>query len=229
MPETVADVVRRTPATQYADTSVMLRDKAQAWQITDAASYAIAVELGLGVKELLDAAEAHHRPVIDAAHKTHKAACDALKRITDPLTDAKRFLASKVTVWDLAERERVQREERLAIEQAAREQEQAALDAIDTGADEAEVDAIVSAPVVAPVTMPVRAAGVSKPRDNWTAQITDLMELVKAVAAGKVPITALQANTVFLGQQARSLKSLLNYPGVRVVNNPTTAFLGRRQ
>lgn len=43
------------------------------------------------------------------------------------------------------------------------------------------------------------------------------MALVQAVASGIVPIQSIEANTVFLGQQARALKSAIQYPGVRAV------------
>jgi hypothetical protein len=43
------------------------------------------------------------------------------------------------------------------------------------------------------------------------------MALVKAVAAGTVPIQALEANTVFLNGQARMLKAALAYPGVKAI------------
>ena len=53
-------------------------------------------------------------------------------------------------------------------------------------------------------------------REVWSCNVTDLKALVEAVAKGRVPLMALQANTVFLGQQARSMKGELRYPGVVV-------------
>jgi hypothetical protein len=43
------------------------------------------------------------------------------------------------------------------------------------------------------------------------------MELVKAVAAGTVPLNAIQANSTFLNNQARAMKETLAYPGVKAV------------
>jgi hypothetical protein len=57
--------------------------------------------------------------------------------------------------------------------------------------------------------------GKMKP-ENASHEITDKMALAKAVVAGTVPLMALEVNTTFMGQQARSLKGELNYPGVRV-------------
>jgi hypothetical protein len=48
--------------------------------------------------------------------------------------------------------------------------------------------------------------------------VENLMSLVQAVAAGKAPVEALQANTTFLGQQARAFKKAGElYPGVTVI------------
>jgi DNA-binding protein len=99
-----------------------------------------------------------------------------------------------------------------------------------------------------------KVAGVSKPKDNFGYAIKtpgDMLLLIKAVADGVAPPQALTMNAndptaikalaslvvkgkvsagafthnpVFLGQQARSLKTALNYPGVTVTNNQTTTF-----
>ena len=47
--------------------------------------------------------------------------------------------------------------------------------------------------------------------------MTDLAALVAAVAAGEVPLAALEPHLPFLNQQARALKDELRYPGVQVV------------
>lgn len=60
-------------------------------------------------------------------------------------------------------------------------------------------------------------------RETWSAEVTDLMALVRAVAAGTVPLRAIQADMTFLRQQAVSMKSDLNYPGVKAVSTPTVA------
>lgn len=69
-------------------------------------------------------------------------------------------------------------------------------------------------PVVVPKATP-KLAGGPVYQTRWKHQVVNLMDLVKAVASGRAPINALQANDVFLGQQARSLKESMNIPGVR--------------
>jgi hypothetical protein len=75
-----------------------------------------------------------------------------------------------------------------------------------------------AAAVVAPVVQrdSPRVPGVV-PRETWSAVVTDLPALVKAIAEEKVPITAVLANMPFLNNQARALKRELRYPGVTAV------------
>lgn len=83
----------------------------------------------------------------------------------------------------------------------------------------AEEVAIVSEPIETPVVILEKAvpkvAGGPSYRTIWDAQVTDLMALVKAVAAGQVSINALTANQTFLRQQAMSLKDTMRIPGVK--------------
>lgn len=71
------------------------------------------------------------------------------------------------------------------------------------------------------VQAPVVYAGIPKSqgiqtRTYWRAEVTDLMALVKAVAAGEQPITYLEANQSTLNAAAKASKKSANIPGVRV-------------
>jgi hypothetical protein len=173
--------------------------------------------------------------IIKPAHAAHKSACDLRNEVKAPLDEADRLYRTKTLEYTRKmedERRRQEQEERELQEAMAREDrerraaelaDQAAVaeKAGDTlGAESlfAEAQNVEAAPViVAPVAMAPLApkvAGVST-RENWQAEVTDLMALVKAVAAGTVPILAIQADTAFLSKQAKAMKSLLSYPGVR--------------
>jgi hypothetical protein len=76
------------------------------------------------------------------------------------------------------------------------------------------IDLISAAPAAAPQI--TKVSGISM-TERWSSQVDDLMELVKAVAAGTVPLEALEANTKFLDNQARALKANMKYAGVRAV------------
>jgi len=56
-------------------------------------------------------------------------------------------------------------------------------------------------------------------RDNWSAEVFDLMALVTYVYANPVDRNLLMANTTALNQIAKALKGALNLPGVKAVNN----------
>ena len=57
---------------------------------------------------------------------------------------------------------------------------------------------------------------------GWKAEVTDLMALVDAVAANKVPLFYLQANEKALNDAARAAKAALNIPGVKPVEDRRT-------
>jgi hypothetical protein len=114
------------------------------------------------------------------------------------------------------EQERIRRAEQARLEEEARKAaEEAALAqavALEQNGHKAAAEAVIAAPVVAPAvyvpkTTPTGFGNAT--RRTWGAEVTDLMALVKAVAAGTVPIQALEANTVFLNGQARMLKAAL--------------------
>jgi hypothetical protein len=76
--------------------------------------------------------------------------------------------------------------------------------------------ALIPTPTIAVETPKV--AGIST-RTTYRAEVTDVDALIAAVAAGKVPKQALIPNEKFLNEQARSYKSALNWPGVKVVED----------
>jgi len=66
-------------------------------------------------------------------------------------------------------------------------------------------------------------------RDRWVYECDDLLLLVKAVAAGKAPLAAVEVAHTWMSQKARDLKEEQElYPGVRIVNRPVIAVSGGR-
>ena len=53
-------------------------------------------------------------------------------------------------------------------------------------------------------------------RTTWHAEVVNLLELVRAVAAGKAPLALLLPNLPAINAQARSLKGEARIAGVRV-------------
>lgn len=81
----------------------------------------------------------------------------------------------------------------------------------------AQATALERAPLTPQITAPMAETttieGVALV-EYWSAEVTDLMQLVQAVAAGRAPLAALQADMRFLDAQAETLHDLLSYPGV---------------
>lgn len=132
-----------------------------------------------------------------------------------------------------AERERLAAIEREKVEAARKAQEEAqaaaaagdkeaaqrAMAEMQAAQQQAEVAAITAQVItVTPsVEAPAKVSGISG-RVTYSAEVTDLMALVKAVAIGAAPIECLQADTKFLGAQARAFKKAgAIYPGVNAV------------
>jgi len=196
------------------------------------------------VKGLRGELETMCRPVINAHHQAHKLAMDEFKRGDVPLASAENNLKIALLTWD-SEQEKKRRIEQARLqkeaEDRAREESrkaeeerrlQEAVAAVEAGNKE-EAEQILAAPMVVPevyvppvvlATTTPKVEGISK-RQVWKCDVTDKMVLIKAIAAGHVPLAAIEPNTVFLGQQARSLKSEMKYPGVRVW--PEDSLAGR--
>jgi len=69
-------------------------------------------------------------------------------------------------------------------------------------------------PTVAPTF--TKTKGFSS-RENWSAEVTDIKALCRAVADGKTAENLVGANMPALNQMARAMKQAFNVPGVRAV------------
>ncbi len=155
--------------------------------------------------------------------RAHKKAVEFRDKHLLPIQKARATLASKLAGWFTYEQNRV-REEQVKVEQRAREEEAARIKA--EGGGKRDVAAILSGKTAIPtpvIAQPEQIKGVSM-RQDWDAEVVDLLGLVKAVASGRVPVEAILPNTKFLRSQAKAMKGNLKYPGVRAVARETTAF-----
>lgn len=160
-------------------------------------------------------------PFVKSAHAAWKRAVEERNKYDQPLDQAEGIVKPAMARWWTAEQDRIAAEQRRLEEEARkREEERRLADAVqaERAGDLVGAESILEQPInVAPIVLPQaqRVNGISY-REEWKHEVTNLMELAKAVAAGKVPLAAIQANAVFLGQQTRSLKGEMRYPGVRV-------------
>ena len=190
--------------------------------IIDSDTYTMAGGLWDTIKAMRAKIAETFDPIIDKAHKAHKEAVSQKKKLDEPLEYEQRQLKGRMIGYD---QEQIAIARKKQLEQEAIERKRAEEEALETaslmekaGLKE-EAAAVLDAPIeMAPVVVKKETPKVEgfSYRSNWKAQCTDLKALVQAVAEGKVPFQALEANTVFLGQQARSLKEAMSYPGVKV-------------
>lgn len=215
---------------------------ARAFQCTTAALY----EDGANRLKLIKAAQKKladkKRGVIDPINAALKAARDLFRSPEDELTEAEGLYKRSMTGY-ADEQERIRQEEQrrldaaadrerqrqLEIAQRAEAQAAAARAAGDTAKAEkleqkAEARHETAAAVVAPIAQreAPRVAGIAT-RENWSAVVTDFKALVQAVAAGTVPLMALEPNTKFLNNQAKAMKRELSYPGVSAARETVMA------
>lgn len=132
-----------------------------------------------------------------------------------------------------AERERLAALERAQVEAARKAQAEAeaaasagdeqaaaaAMAAAHAAQEQAAATALTAQVVtVAPlIGSPVKVSGISG-RVTYSAEVTDLLQLVKAVAEGKAPLECIQADVKFLGAQARAFKKPGQlFPGVKII------------
>jgi hypothetical protein len=194
---------------------------AKAFKITSAPQFSEAGERLKSIMGLKKKIAEIFDPHIKRAHEAHKSLVAEKKTHEDPLVEAEGYIKRAMLGYQ-QEQERIRREaEAKAQEEARKERERLearAAKAVAAGKTEkAEALQQSAAAVVTPIIAPTvqKISGIST-RTTYKATVTDKLELVKACAAGKVPLTALDVNMPFLNNQARQMKETLAYPGVKV-------------
>ncbi|MBN3839247.1 hypothetical protein [Burkholderia sp. Ac-20349] len=154
---------------------------------------------------------------------------DTFRPHIEGLKEARAILEPKILQFQRAEAARVAEDQRKANEAAAAERrklEEQAKAAQQTGdAETASALAVAAEVMVAPVvqsSIPTKGTGTSS-RSSWSAEVTNMLELVKHVAEHPEHINLLSVNTTALNGLARSLKSALQIPGVKPVEKKSLA------
>lgn len=195
--------------------------EAKAFKIAAAPKYQEAGERLKAIMALKKKIAETFDPHIDRAYKAHKELVAEKKSHETPLLEAEGHIKRAMLGYQ-QDQERIRREaEAKAQEEARKERERLEARAVKAAAagkaEKAEAlqqsAAMVVTPIIAPTTP--RVAGIST-RITYKATVIDKLELVKAVAAGTVPLNALDCNMPFLNNQARAMRETLAYPGVKV-------------
>lgn len=208
--------------TEIAAESTTTLTAAQAFRITTADQFIESGDKLKGIKALSKKIDDTFDPHIKRAFEAHRSLVAEKKTHQGPLQTAEALIKRQIMSYQQDE-ERKRRELEAQAQEAARKEreklEARAAKAEASGKTEkAEALQMAAASVVTPIianTTP-RVSGIST-RTTYRAEVVDKMELVKAVAAGTVPLAALDVNTAYLNGQARLNKESLAYPGVKVV------------
>lgn len=215
-----------------------VRERALTWPeqarravVRDGETYSAAAELLKGIKALRQEIADTFDPHIRRMHDAHKALLKEKAEAETPLTEAERIIKDALVAFDREqERQRLETQRRLEAEARA----QAEADALAKAAameregqaygDGALVDdaaALLEDVLTAPApavplvqkATPV-VAGIAH-RSTWSAEVVDLLALVRYVAANPQYLGLVLPNQPALNQQARSLKGAMRIPGVR--------------
>lgn len=197
--------------------------EAQSLKVVDNASY---LAVGEAVQRWGARAKGLHallNPGCQAADKLHSDLVRDRDGCVKPFENAAKTGKAELIAWD-QEQKRLRQIEQARLEREAKEQAEA--EAVELAAElekaglKQEAEAVIAEPVrapvvVAPVTTP-KVEGFSY-RSVWGFEVFDEDALVAAALKGEIPRQAVIPNDKFLGEQARSLKTAMNWPGVRVV------------
>ena len=206
---------------EVIEASMAVSQPAEGFIVSNNDSLVVAKDLLRKIKGVRKQIAGYFDPVVKSANATRMGLITRKKEAEKPLVEAESRLKSQMSYY-LAKQETLRRAEetRIIQERIKAEEEtarQVATEARDLGfqemAKKIEVKPVEIVPVIIPKKTPV-LDGIST-RKAWACEVFDLLLLVQAVAAGTVPLAAIKANDVFLGQQARSLKDAMRYPGVR--------------
>ena len=176
---------------------------------------------------------------VESFFKDIKVQIDAIKKpvladehaAADVIEEAKKRLGKMLTTWGQKQREIQEAANRAAREEAERLARENLLErAIDLelSGEEEQAAALLDEPVENHVVqvqtrVTTRASGqVSK--TTYSATVTNLLELVKAVAAGKAPLQAIKANESYLNKKANLEKEGFSVPGCKLNRTEGTSF-----
>lgn len=231
MPNEVQVMEANEVEVRHQHETILSQAQTLASSIRDDISFKEAGKFLVAIKTKLNAWQNKMAPAVKAAFDAHRKLTQTVLEIADPLRKAEAILKPAMAKydWDQREKARVERE-RLEREERAR-QEEARLEMaaeLEKSGKKEQADDVLNMPITAaPVKEPelAKTEGITY-RDYWSFEVIDAMELVKAVAAGVVPLMAVLPNDKFLGQQARALKEQFKFPGVRLIHDRTSNVKG---
>lgn len=207
-------------AIQYDATASEITQSVSNLPVTNQAQYETAADVLKTIKQMAKVLDEERKKITSPLDATKKAVMDLFRAPTDKLAIAESTIKNRMLTYQ-TEQERIRREQEEKLQREAekkqREIEERAKKAEESGkAEKAQELREKAASIVAPQIAPMvnRVAGLST-RETWSAEVTDMMTLVRAVAEGKAPLNFLEANMTVLNAQARATKDSMAFPGVK--------------
>jgi len=208
--------------TQLETKGALLRQESTAVTVETREQYAAAGEWLKGVKAYQREVNDTFGPIIKKAHDAHKEAIKQRDRHLKPAEQAELTVKRLMVSFDNAERRRIAEAQAAREAQAVKEAEDERLAqaaAAEAAGDEQKAEAILEEPLhVAPVPVPAATPAVQgiSGRSNWKGEVTDLRQLLAAIAAGAVPLGLVKIDQGALNAHARLVKDTAVVPGVRI-------------
>jgi len=222
---------KRTAVTKLEVRAVAVCEQAKAFAITtDEEAFDATEFLNKIINPLIREGDELFDPIIASAYQTHQLAISTKRKAVGGLPAAKNLIRTELGRYAQVLEDR-ERENRLRIEQEARDADAARLEreiaAVETasGPDvQEEVAAILEAPRPA-LVMPPMAPVISIPgaRDVYTAEVVNHRMFYTALGNGSAPVSLADPNQGNLNRRASSDKEGFNVPGCRLIKSKSVS------
>jgi len=198
-----------------------MRFKAQAESviITDQASYDHCNRLLKDAKSKFKIIIEKLEPKKQKAYGAYKEWINLIDELTGPLKTIEIILKKKIGVW-LQEQERIRQKAIDAAKRKVEEQRLADAEELEKQGCQKEAEKIIDKPmrINEKAVAPAVQSGGSFTTTRWSAEVVNIMALIKAVAEGKAPVDCLLPNTSLLNKLAIHQKEKFSIPGVKAIS-----------
>jgi len=227
MNEATAIQIKKPDASEIVHRVDIQVREADGFQITSLGDHEISLlrerDLRIAEKALTD--------LFEPSRKAAQAAKTEILRLRDsqigPIKAARMLYGDGNTAWELKKKAEAEAEEaRLRAEAEKQEEERKIQDAIEAEERGEDPDAVLSEEVTVPVPEvkpEVAHVAGSSVRTLYSAEVTDLLELVKFAAANPNWVHVLEAAMPVLNGLARSQRESFKFPGCKLIKSHSRA------
>ncbi|HEY3453740.1 MAG TPA: hypothetical protein VGK64_04000 [Bryobacteraceae bacterium] len=216
------DTASNDARSKFKQRTSVLQEQIQALSFTNMEHLSRANELLASVLWLKDEIERYHEPIKRPLKEAHTAACKAEHHDLDPVVALEKKLKQGIAALDIKlrqlETEAARVRQQAAAEAGSAMQQQMIEAARQSGASEEVLASLGAMEILVPLVETesfARPKGYST-RDQFEIEVTDILELARAVVSSSIQKEVLQANTKLLAAMAKASNGDLQIPGVRI-------------